>query len=51
MSNSVSVLRNASTAGNISFAAKIDFDGGVYSYGIASGDIDGDGKLDLTDCK
>ena len=47
ISNSVSVLRNTSTIGSISFAPKTDFDGGRSSYSIAMGDINGDGKLDL----
>jgi hypothetical protein len=49
-SNSVSVLRNTSTPGSItsgSFAAKVDFTTGSSPYGIAIGDIDGDGKPDL----
>ena len=44
---SVSILKNTSTPGNISFAAKVDFDGG--GFGVTSvrlGDIDGDGKPD-----
>lgn len=46
-SNSVSILRNTSTPGNISFAPKSDFDGGPYAFSIAMGDLDGDGKTDL----
>lgn len=45
--NTVSVLRNTSTTGIISFAAKIDLTTGSTPYGITIGDIDGDGKSDL----
>lgn len=43
----ISVFRNTSTAGNISFAPKVDFAtaGGVSSISIT--DIDGDGKPDI----
>jgi len=45
----VSVLRNASELGSLSFDAMADFDTGTGSspYGIAIGDLDGDGKPDL----
>lgn len=46
-SNSVSIFRNTSTNGNVSFATKIDFNTGTNPNSIAIGDIDGDGKLDL----
>ena len=39
------VLRNTSTPGNVSFAAKVDF--AVNSDYLALGDMDGDGKLDI----
>lgn len=42
----ISVLRNTSTSGNISFAAKVDFEAGSFPFGTTLGDIDGDGKLD-----
>ncbi len=45
---SAAIFRNTSTAGNISFAAPIDLTtGSTSSLGISSGDIDGDGKVDL----
>jgi hypothetical protein len=49
-SNTVSVFRNTSTSGVIdasSFAAKVDFTTGAGPAGVAVGDVDGDGKLDL----
>lgn len=46
-SASVTVLRNSSVAGNISFAPRQDIPSGVMTYAIAAGDIDGDGKQDL----
>ncbi len=48
--NSVSVLRNTSTSGNIgtgSFATKVDFTTGTGPRSAAIGDLDGDGKPDL----
>ena len=47
-SNMVSVLRNTSNSGNISLASKLDFSTGVGSNSVAIGDINGDGKPDLT---
>jgi hypothetical protein len=45
--NAVSVFRNVSTLGNIAFASRIDFPRPIYSYKLAIGDMDGDGKLDV----
>jgi len=47
-SYSVSVFRNTSTVGAISLAAKVDFTTGTHPYAVSIGDIDGDGKPDLT---
>jgi hypothetical protein len=47
-SSTVSVLRNTGTIGSVSFAAKVDIMTGSVSYCVAIGDIDGDGKPDLT---
>ncbi|MFH0989347.1 MAG: FG-GAP-like repeat-containing protein [bacterium] len=47
-SNTVTLLKNTSTSGNVSFATKVDFGTGTNPYGVALGDIDGDGKLDLS---
>jgi hypothetical protein len=44
--NAVSVLRNISTAGNISFAPTVYFPG-FQSSQVAIADVDGDGKPDL----
>ena len=46
-SNNVSVLRNTSTSGSVSFATKVDFTAGTGPIGVATGDIDGDGKPDM----
>ncbi|MES2382128.1 MAG: FG-GAP-like repeat-containing protein [Bacteroidota bacterium] len=49
-SNTVSVFRNTTTAvGTITFATKIDFTlpASASPYGIATGDIDGDGLIDM----
>ena len=45
--NTVSVLRNTSTVGSPSFAAKIDLTVGSSPRDVALGDVDGDGKLDV----
>ncbi|BAU52453.1 FG-GAP-like repeat-containing protein [Mucilaginibacter gotjawali] len=45
--NTISLLRNISATGTISFAAKVDFATSVTPIGIAIGDLDGDGKPDL----
>ncbi len=46
--NTISVLRNTSSSGIMNFATKVDFTTGSSPYQLAIGDIDGDGKLDLT---
>lgn len=46
-SNIISVLRNTSTSGTISFASTVTFAIGSSSFGITIGDLDGDSKLDL----
>ena len=46
-SDNVSVLRNMSTVGTISFDGKVDFATGIGPIGIGLGDIDGDGKPDI----
>ncbi|MGD0591596.1 MAG: FG-GAP-like repeat-containing protein [Bacteroidota bacterium] len=46
-SNTISVFRNTSTSGTISFATKVDFTTGLNPSSVAIGDVDGDGKPDL----
>jgi len=49
-SNTISVFRNLSTSGDISstsFAWAIEFTTGSQPFGLAVGDIDGDGKMDI----
>ncbi|MBU1299984.1 MAG: VCBS repeat-containing protein, partial [Bacteroidetes bacterium] len=45
--NNVSVFRNTSSSGSISFAGRVNFSTGDRPYGIAIRDLDGDGKPDL----
>jgi photosystem II stability/assembly factor-like uncharacterized protein/phosphodiesterase/alkaline phosphatase D-like protein len=45
--NTVTVLRNTSTSGSISFESEVGFDGGSFPRGVAIADFDGDGKPDL----
>jgi gliding motility-associated-like protein len=45
--NSVSVLLNTSSPGNVGFAIKVDFATGMGPFSVAIGDIDGDGKADI----
>jgi hypothetical protein len=46
-SNTISIFRNTSSAGSVSYAAKIDLTSGTGTGYVAVGDLDGDGKLDL----
>ena len=46
-SNSVSVFKNTTTSGTISFAQKVDFVTGSKPIGVSLGDMDNDGKLDI----
>ncbi|MCX6290696.1 MAG: FG-GAP-like repeat-containing protein, partial [Bacteroidetes bacterium] len=46
-SNTMSVFRNTSTAGTISFASRQDFAPGTVPYFVHIGDLDGDGKSDI----
>ncbi|MCS3801692.1 FG-GAP-like repeat-containing protein [Niastella sp. OAS944] len=45
--NAVTVIRNTSVPGTVSFAANKHFPGGPGAFGSATGDLDGDGKLDI----
>ena len=49
-SGTVSIFRNIATSGTInagSLAPKVDFSAGNSTLGLAVGDLDGDGKLDI----
>ena len=46
-SNSVSVYRNTSTSGTISFASRADVTTGMFPRNIHIADIDGDGRPDI----
>jgi hypothetical protein len=46
-SNGISILRNTSSNGLISFANQVNYSIGSYLIGIAVGDLNGDGKLDI----
>ena len=45
--SNISILRNTSTSGNLSFAPKVDFFAGLNPWRILSAEIDGDGKKDI----
>ena len=50
-SSTISVIRNTATSGSIglgSFAATVDFATGTNPFSVALGDLDGDGKPELT---
>ncbi len=46
-SNTISVLRNLSTPGNVSYSASFSFATGAQPFSISAGDADGDGKPDV----
>jgi hypothetical protein len=46
-SKTLSVFRNLSTSGIITFAAKVDINVGFYAHSISFGDIDKDGHPDI----
>jgi len=43
----ISIFRNNSTPGTITFAPRVDMAGGASSQNLEVGDVDGDGKLDI----
>lgn len=47
LDNTISVFRNTSSPGSISFAAKINFTTGTGPSSAEVSDIDGDGKIDI----
>jgi len=47
-SNKLAILRNNSSPGSIVFAAEMDFPAGNEPSTIAPGDLDGDGRIDLS---
>ncbi|MCC6684873.1 MAG: VCBS repeat-containing protein, partial [Bacteroidia bacterium] len=46
-SGNISVIRNTSTPGTISFAAKVDCTTGTNPFNVATGDLDADGKPEI----
>jgi hypothetical protein len=46
--NTISVIRNTSTSGSVSFTSNLDYSAGNAPVGIATADIDEDGKPDIT---
>lgn len=47
LSNILSVYRNTTTSGAISFAPKVTYVTGTGARAVSAGDVDGDGKTDL----
>jgi len=47
LGNSISVLKNISSQGNLSFTQKVDLTAGTDTRKTATGDLDGDGKPDI----
>jgi hypothetical protein len=47
VSSTISTFRNTGSSGTISFATKVDFATGSVPTDVATGDINGDGKLDI----
>lgn len=46
-SNNMSIFRNTSSVGTLSFAARVDVTTGTGPFSVSLGDIDGDSKVDL----
>src|SRR6185436_2575232 len=46
-SGALSLFQNNSTAGNFSFGSRVDIGFNAASASVETGDIDGDGKLDV----
>ncbi len=45
--NTIGILRNTSVSGTVSFAARMNYATGSNPKGVALGDVDGDGALDV----
>ncbi len=45
--NKLCVLQNTFSGGSLSFASRVDFSAGLAPAGLATGDLDGDGKVDV----
>jgi hypothetical protein len=45
--NTISIFRNNSTGGSLSFGEKVDYTAGSTPSFITTGDMDGDGKIDI----
>lgn len=46
--NTISIYKNISSVGIISFESKVDLVTGIEPFSVAIGDLDGDGKLDIS---
>ncbi len=47
--NTISIFRNTGGAGTLSLAPAVNYDAGAYPFGAALGDLNGDGKLDVSE--
>ena len=47
LAGTISVFRNTSAGGSVSFSARVDYAVGIFPSCVAIGDLDGDGKPDL----
>lgn len=45
--SSVSVYKNLSSGSALNFAPRVDFNTGIHPLGVNTGDLDGDGKLEI----
>src|ERR1700722_6664604 len=47
LAGTISIFRNTSVGGSVSFSAGVDYAVGIFPSCVAIGDLDGDGKADL----